>query len=320
MKTRELPGIRETTEDFDGIEAQILKIFREEIYFPLLRELKRPKRDLENARPDALVSALESGRLRFSHGTFFGKLDAELTKALRKAGAEWDAAKGVFRLQARDLPPAVQAAVATSETRFWRALSAVDKKLTEVLPEQLSERVKIAHYFDRTLYRIDQKFEAQVSGISFVPKLTPETRAKVAAGYTKDLQRYINDFTQKQVLELRKEIAARAERGDRYEGVVGAIKDSYGVSERKARFLARQETALMMASFKKARYQEAGIKQYRWQCVVGSPAHPVRPMHAALNGKVYSFDHPPITDDKDNRNNPGEDYNCRCIARPIVRF
>ena len=52
--------------------------------------------------------------------------------------------------------------------------------------------------------------------------------------------------------------------------------------------------------------------------VVGSPNHPVREMHKALAGKVFSWDDPPITNEKGDRNNPGQDYGCRCYARPIV--
>lgn len=321
MKARELPGIRETTEDFDGIEREIMKVFRREIYGPLVRELGLPRSTVQNADPfDRLHEAIQTGRIRYSRGRFHGKLDAGLTKALRAIGAKWDRKTESFHLPAGKLPDAIRGAVAVSEGRFLKAMAAIDRKLAAILPKQVAENVQMAKFFDRTLYRIDSDFEKQMKAITVTPKLTPEVRAAVAEGYTKDLRRYIEDFTQKEITALRRKISESAISGTRYESLARTIEESYGVSQNKAKFLARQETALMMASFKSARYQDAGIKEYRWQCVVGSPKHPVRAMHKALEGKVFRWDQPPVTDNKGNRNNPGEDYNCRCIARPIVKF
>jgi SPP1 gp7 family putative phage head morphogenesis protein len=79
----------------------------------------------------------------------------------------------------------------------------------------------------------------------------------------------------------------------------------------------------MIAAYKKEKYTSAGVNKYKWRCVAGSPLHPVRPSHKALNGKIFSFDDPPITTmpgEPVRRNNPREDYGCRCHAVPIVEF
>ncbi len=235
-------------------------------------------------------------------------------------GAKWDRKTSSWKLPYAKLPQEVKSLIQVSDGKFKRALEAIDRKLGEILPKQVAENVKIAHFFDRTLFRIDKTFESQMKGITVVPTLNPEERRKISEGYTTDIQRYIEDFSQKEILRLRKQVLESTLAGNRYEGLVDAIQSSYGVSERKAKFLARQETALMMAQFKSARYQEAGVKKYRWQCVVGSPKHPVRPFHKRLDGKVFDWDHPPITDADGHRNNPGQDYNCRCLARPLVSF
>lgn len=330
MKKKELPGIRETTRDFDGIEREIIKMFRRDIYLPLLKELRAPA-VLKNAVSDLdkLISQISSGKLRFWQGKFHGKFEAATSKALRKLGAVWD--DGAYAITSARLPYELRSAIQSAEYRFDRALEAIDKKLAGLLPPDLAHTIRIADYFDSTLYRLDKDFEAQVKGITVVPKLTRETRAAVAAGYTKDLQKYISDFTQKQIGELRRDIRDSTLEGNRYETMVGKIQKSYGVSQRKAKFLARQETALMMASFKKARYQEAGIAMYRWQTVIGSPKHPVRDSHKACSGKFFTWDSPVEVDAngkpkpggarKPGSNlNPGEDYNCRCIGRPVVHF
>jgi SPP1 gp7 family putative phage head morphogenesis protein len=95
------------------------------------------------------------------------------------------------------------------------------------------------------------------------------------------------------------------------------------VSANKAKFLARQETSLMTTKLKETRYREAGVNEYKWKTVAGSKLHPVRPSHKILEGRIFRWDDPPITTppgEAVRRNNPGQDYNCRCFAQPIVRF
>ena len=80
-----------------------------------------------------------------------------------------------------------------------------------------------------------------------------------------------------------------------------------------------------MTKYKQVRYQSAGVNQYKWKCVVGSPNHPVRPMHAELGkrsdkGELFTWDNPPIVDSKGDRKNPGQDFGCRCVAIPVVTF
>lgn len=101
------------------------------------------------------------------------------------------------------------------------------------------------------------------------------------------------------------------------------IQDSYDVSANKAKLLALQETSLLMGKFKQVRYADSGVQEYRWGCVAGTKNHPVPPWHKALEGKIFRWDGPPITSklgEPVHRSNSGEDFNCRCFARPIVRF
>ncbi len=120
--------------------------------------------------------------------------------------------------------------------------------------------------------------------------------------------------------DLRMKVQENVLAGNRYEGLVSDITKSFNVTASKAKFLARQETKLMTTKLKEDRYKEAGISEYKWVCVTGSKNHPVRPMHKKNNGMIFSFDNPPTVDENGSRKNPGQDYNCRCMAVPIVRF
>jgi SPP1 gp7 family putative phage head morphogenesis protein len=319
-KVIELQPIKETTEDFDRLESRIKELFKRTIYYPLLAELKISKSTLKNDN-DALLEALRSGRITFSRGQFTGRFDASISKELRKLGAKWD--NGVFRIAKTSLPRSVKQAISTSEVRFVEKMAQLDKKLAQVVPEQVAEQLKSADLFDRTLWKTDKNLKASMKNISVAPELTVERRKRIAEEWQNNMQLWIKNFTEEQIVELRKKIQKNVFSGNRYHSVIQTIQKSYGVSANKAKFLARQETSLLMTKFKESRYTDAGVMEYKWGCVAGTAKHPVRPAHKILEGKVFRWDDPPITTspgEPARRNNPGEDYNCRCFAKPIVRF
>lgn len=325
MKTKVLPPIKERPEDFDAIEFYLQRLFKTQIYLPVMREvtpiganaiLKEP---VKNSTDD-LVEAIISGKIRFNRGKFSGRFGASITKELRKIGAEWDRRQGMFLVPHSKLPIEIKQAIAVGDDRFQKTVERVVKRISEISPVEVAEKFKGQPLFDSALWKTEREFKKTVKGITVAPDLTPHQARRISTEYTKNLQLYIADWVQSETEELRKNIVERSLAGQRYEGVVSEIQRSYGVSQRKAKFLARQETSLMMTKFKQTRYQDAGVNEYIWGCVAGSTEHPVRPMHKVLQGKTFSWDDPPIVNDKGERKNPGQDYNCRCFAKPIVRF
>lgn len=322
MKTIELKPIRETKDDYDALEARIRELFRREIFLPLVRELKINPNILQNSRDD-LLSAIQSGQISFSRGSFKGQFNSAISRELRKIGAKWDRTQGSWKVPASSLPIDVRAAISASESVFAQKLAKIDERLRKLLPEEIADRLKVSNIFDRALFKVEREFQASVAGITVAPKLSDEQRKRIADEYSNNMKLYIKDFSEKQITELRADVQKSVFTGNRYESLVDTIQKRYEVSANKAKFLARQETSLLMTKFKETRYADAGVKEYIWGCVVGSPKHPVRPAHKKLEGKIFRWDDPPITTEPGEpvrRNNPGQDFNCRCFARPIVRF
>lgn len=100
--------------------------------------------------------------------------------------------------------------------------------------------------------------------------------------------------------------------GRRASDLAKDIEEITGVTESRAKFIARDQTAKMNSAITKARHQELGIEEYTWQT---SGDERVRDSHAAHDGKVFRWDDPPA-----DTGNPGEDYNCRCVALPHVKI
>lgn len=333
LKKVELKPIQETPGDYDRLEGEILKLLREEIYKPLLKILGISPRALydttiKNATDD-LLDAIQSGRLTYDRGYFRGPLDANLTRELRKIGATWDPSKRLYFLPNAKLSIEVRHAISMSRVKFLEKVEFLNKKLTTFLPAEIAGKLRLEQIFDLALFKIDTKIQSTLKSITVSPTLTPDQRARVAAEYTQNMQLYIKEFTEKEIVELRGKIAENALKGQRYEGIIQEIRKSYGVSENKAKFLARQETSLLMAKFKQVRYQDAGVKRYRWACVKNpkqrTPEAPYKPgevryYHGLLDGTEQTWDNPPVINSIGERKHPGQDYNCRCYPIPIAIF
>lgn len=320
----ELKPIVERTTEYEDIEKAIQELFKKEIYLPLLKQFQIKASTLKNSRED-LIEAIRSGRLTFNKGKFSGKLNATLSKELRELGAKWDRLQKCYSLPIKEIPLDIRQVISASEYKFEQKISDIDRRLSEVSPNELASKLKISKMFDKTLWRVEKEFQKSVQAVTVAPQLTPAQAQRISDEWENNMKLWIKDFTEKEIKSLRAKMKESILAGNRYEHAVKSIQESYGVSARKAKFLARQETALMMTKFKQVRYQDSGINEYKWKCVLGTPAHPVRPMHKELNdrsakGEIFRFDAPPVDDPNGSRHNPGENYNCRCRAIPVVRF
>lgn len=312
-----LPPIKETTEDYEAIERRIRDLFRREIYVPLMRAFS--DKTIRNSKP-GLVDALRNGRVTFNRGTFSGKFSSVISHDLRRLGARFNRSDSTYQIAFADLPPDVKAVISATESRFTAKVRTIDSLLAQISPDALAEKLKVENLFDRAIYKVDKDFNRSVKNITVAPELTGHARSRLAREWSENMQLWVKDFTEKEITELRGKIKESTFAGNRYGAAIRAIEDSYGVTARKAKFLARQETMLMMTKLKQTRYQSAGVEFYRWGCVSGTALHPVRPLHKKNKDKVFRWDNPPTVDEQGNHKNPGQDYNCRCFARPLVGF
>ena len=322
MKYKKLKPIRADRNIESKIKDQIIEVLKKEIYLPLILEIGMKDVKLENSMDD-LLKAIRSGQLSYVRGRFSGKLNATLSRELRRIGAEWNRSHGSWSIPQSKLPVEIKNAIAVSKSKFMETVSKVDKKLQSLKPEKIAEKISLKEAFDTSLYEFDQKFTESLKAIAVQPKLSKKQIDIISEQYTENMRLYIRDFVDEEVIKLREEVEANVMAGMRYENLIETIQKSYGVSQNKAKFLARQESNLLLAKFKEVRYKDAGIEKYEWRCVAGSANHPVRDSHEKLNGEIFSWDNPPITTELGRpvrRNHPGEDYNCRCVAVPVLEF
>lgn len=97
-------------------------------------------------------------------------------------------------------------------------------------------------------------------------------------------------------------------------GLAKQIEAQFGVTKRRAQFIARDQNEKATAAIQRARQLDLGIKQAVW-LHSGGGKHP-RPSHVAFSGKVFNVADGVILDGE--RVWPGTAPNCRCCSKPIL--
>lgn len=319
IEVAELKPLKDNDKDYEAIEKVLRSLFRSELYLPMVKELGEKRNVLKNDSRTKFLEAINSGRIQFNRGTFSGRFSAAISKELKALGARWERKTGTWKLSQSSLPLEVRMAISVSESTFRAKMERVDRKLAQILPEQIADKLKISKLFESTLWKTDNDFRKSLKQIIITPKLSPEAKKRIADEWQNNMKLWIKDWTQKEIVKLRKDMHDSVFAGNRNAYALKMIKKSYDVSINKAKFLARQETRLLLTKFKQTRYEDAGVQEYKWgisnNSIQGKNAPyikgQVRHDHGVLAGKVFSWQNPPITDTiTGSRNNPGQDYNC----------
>lgn len=92
------------------------------------------------------------------------------------------------------------------------------------------------------------------------------------------------------------------------------LQEQFGIGDRRARLIARDQTAKLNSDLNRIRQEQAGVTSYTWMT---SHDERVRERHRKLDGKVYKWGEPTGAEEGLP---PGKPIQCRCIARGVVEF
>jgi SPP1 gp7 family putative phage head morphogenesis protein len=312
---KQLKPIRISPKIDEALEKEILEFFSINIFAPIVAEMRKSKNVLFNAKT-TIESAIKSGRIQFADGIFKGDFNSSLTKEFRSLGMKFDKRINGYRKDLGNLPISIQVAISQTESAYVAMADNMIKSIESINYDEALAELNLSSAFDKVIKSVDKDFTKTVSSVIGVSiDLTENQKERIAEEFSENLKLYIKDFADEQVLILRKDVEDAVFAGIRAEELQKTIVSRFGVSESKAKFLAKQEISLLTSKYKQAKYEDVGVRKYKWSI---SNVR-TRPDHKTLNGKVFSFDDPPITNqDTGARNNPGEDFGCNCVAIPIV--
>jgi SPP1 gp7 family putative phage head morphogenesis protein len=216
--------------------------------------------------------------------------------------------------QRQDAAGDVRDTVRARLANIKRALLGVDRS---ALPHEIASRVATANAseFQRVL-----KVDVASMGSSVADKV---------ALFRNDNVKLIESIPAQLLDEVDKTIENAWAKGQRVEVLRTEVQKRFDVSKSRADLIARDQVLKLNAQITKSRQTSAGIVEYVWttshdERVRGNPdgKYPDSDSdHYSLDGTRQRWDVPPVTNRKTGAtNHPGEDYQCRCVAVPVVSF
>lgn len=135
-----------------------------------------------------------------------------------------------------------------------------------------------------------------------------------------DNTRLITTIPAQYLAQVESIVLTNTRAGNRSSAIVKSLQEQFGVTKRRAKMIARDQTAKVNGDLNKKRQESAGFDYFQW---MDSDDKRVRDRHESIANKVtaygkgvYRWDFPPLSD-KGIPIIPGSDYQCRCVAIPV---
>jgi SPP1 gp7 family putative phage head morphogenesis protein len=317
MKRKFLQPIFDRRKYSKAVQRMIEKAMLEYLIDPLKRELKAQGVKL-NAKTGPIIAAIESGQISYVDGKFFGSFNAALGKELRAIGARFDKRGKCYSVELSTLPVEVKTALSVASEKNKRKISKIVETIDKIASEGI-EPIDVEPALTGVFFDLNKQFDATIGGagdLAISPKMSKVVEERLATEYIDNVNLTIKGWADESIIDLRQRVVESGTQGYRADRIRDIILAEQGVTQRKAEFIARQETSLLTSKFREERYKDAGIDKYMWQT---SEDGRVREDHKILDKSIQSWSRPPIVERATGRRaHPGEDYRCRCIALPVV--
>ncbi|MDC9591170.1 phage minor head protein [Xenorhabdus sp. XENO-10] len=241
----------------------------------------------------------------------------DLSRLIRRMIKEYQQA--LTRL-ATDFEPMAMDASFASQTRIW--LNKLKRRWDSIFNKKSSELAdKFVSQTDLNAKRnLDDSLKQLSGGLTIkTPDRPAEMQERLTAATAENVA-LIKSIPQQ--FHFRIESAALrsiSQAGEGAKTLLDEIRSIGSVTEKRAQFIAVDQTRKITTAANYERMKSAGIRKAVWHHSGGS-AEP-RKLHQKLDGQVFELDNPPIIDDRTGqRGLPGELPNCKCFWTPVVDF
>lgn len=138
---------------------------------------------------------------------------------------------------------------------------------------------------------------------------SPRIAEKVNAMTTANVQ-LIKSIRSQYLDKVQNAVTQAVVNGTLNKDLVQQIKDLGKTTEKRAIFIARDQSSKLNAALTQARHEDVGITKYTWST---SGDERVRESHAEKDGQVFEYANPPA-----DTGHAGHDFNCRCVQIPYL--
>ena len=188
-------------------------------------------------------------------------------------------------------------------------------------PEFVEASNRMASSFVRTADQVNRaRFNKNMRSIGLdiygdSPELAEYLRASA-----NDNARLIRSIPDQYLTQVESIVYTNVRAGGRPADITKTLSAQFGITERRAAFIARDQTAKINGDLVAKRQVNSGFEYFEWD---DSDDERVRDRHEEIANKVtaygkgiYRWDNPPLSD-SGTPIIPGQDFGCRCTARPV---
>lgn len=179
---------------------------------------------------------------------------------------------------------------------------------------------KLAQHFALSvLKRNDANLKSILRDANWTVKfrMTPAMRDAFNATVQANVE-LIKSIPEQYLKSVQGDVMRSAQAGRDLGQLAKALQKNYGVTQRRAALIARDQNNKATASMDRARKLELGLSKSKWRHS-GAGKEP-RPTHVAMNGKLYDNAKGMYDPDPRVRRHilPGELIRCRCVSITVV--
>ncbi|WP_275382237.1 phage minor head protein, partial [Xenorhabdus bovienii] len=227
--------------------------------------------------------------------------------------------QALTRLQDDFEPMAMDASFA-SQTRIW--LNRLKRRWDSIFNKRASELAdKFVSQVDLNAKRnLDDSLKQLSGGLTIKTPAMPEAMKDRITAATAENVALIKSIPEQFHFRIEGAgLRSISQAGEGAKTLLEEIRHIGGVTEKRAQFIAVDQTRKITTAANYERMKSAGIRKAVWHHSGGS-AEP-RKLHQKLEGQVFDLDNPPIIDERTGqRGLPGELPNCKCFWTPVVDF
>ena len=290
---------------------------------------------------NAVADELEKLGAKFKHGAYYidrALLPVEIENALAIVAARETAKIAALNGLLARLAATVGQDIAV-KLFIEKAVDRMFKKLQVDLEETTKERkvpvidisvdIPEIDIADTDFQKIDdyhqltkeERKNLEVPKLNLDEVVIDKRAKKIAEDYTYNMDYWVKNWKAKEIATMRRDLLDMVQSGARTDTIKKYFKTRWGIAERKAEFLARNESGIASSVLKATHYQDMGCTHFKWLRSTSKEKRELHLEYAKETGNqygiggtnIFAFDNPPIIDERTGqRGLPQETYNCSC--------
>ena len=318
------------------LEEKLIDYVYQSLFKPILDIAEEEENELQNEDSHKnikfILEAIKKGKINYD-GKYFksvnSKFGVKLAKEFQALGAILK--NGGYKLPDKKGDPLIEIIKTTAQSQQNKIKTKAEKikiklmESTEIPDVECNKEV--SELLENFMFNMQKSLFGDDFKIGIKKQLSALEKQQIIQEYIENIKTYSKKLLYDANNELRTIIVDELLKENlTVEALTNIIQERYGIAERHAKFIARQESHMAREKITKNSAKSLGFNHYVWQTVgdykvrpMGGTASYMGDNHKRLDGKIFSFDDPPIVDRiKGRRCNPGEDFGCRCTARVII--